>query len=197
MMRRMRVGVVGAGFAVFAAFAQAQSGIEAPTLGFVFDRASAAILPITGVPGAAMYGAPLLTSIDGASVAPSGDLAIVRNSDGVFAVKSLRDATPEWTRLGDGDTFLAAWGKDSGVVWAASAGFSVWTRVLVAGSASWTSTPVNPGLPEGSLVSIDYDETELAKEADEKIRTFQRDAARGVLTRQLLESLANSQEPLH
>ena len=163
MRHKMLGGVVVAGLAVVAAFAQNSSGgIEAPTLGFVYDRASAAILPITGLPGAAMYGTPLLTSIDAASVAPSGDLAIVRNSDGLFAVTSLRDVEPQWNRIGDSGSFLASWGTafSWGVTWTESGGFSLWSRDTgAAGPGSWTRTPLNLGLPEGTVVGLDYDET--------------------------------------
>jgi len=88
--------------------AQGQSGsmLYGPSLGLMFDSASAVIRPILGIPGAATLGAPLNAgfAIGQALVAPGGDfalavakddfrLAIVRGSGGV--VQNLAPAMGE------------------------------------------------------------------------------------------------------
>jgi hypothetical protein len=68
--------------------AQGQSGqsgyaLNGPSLGLMFDSASAAIRPILGIPGAATLGTPLSTgfAIGQAVVAPGGDFALVVAKD--------------------------------------------------------------------------------------------------------------------
>jgi hypothetical protein len=93
--------LTGALLLPLACLAQGQSGqsryaLRGPSLGLMFDPATAVIRPILGIPGAATLGTPLSTgfALGQAVVAPGGDfalvvakddfhLAVVRASDGV------------------------------------------------------------------------------------------------------------------
>ena len=76
--------------------------ISGPSLGLVADRAAGSIRPILGIPGAAMWGAPL--SVDfatvQAAVAPGGDFALVVAKEN-FRVASVRasDGAVQWLAL--------------------------------------------------------------------------------------------------
>jgi hypothetical protein len=65
--------------------AQGQSGstLNGPSLGLMFDSASALIRPILGIPGATTWGAPLSTgfAVGQAAVAPGGDFALAVAKD--------------------------------------------------------------------------------------------------------------------
>ena len=54
----------------------AESQMEGPKLGFVYDQRAAAVRPILGIPGAALLGAPLASELQQAVVSPSQDFAI-------------------------------------------------------------------------------------------------------------------------
>jgi hypothetical protein len=76
--------------------------VSGPALGLVADRAAGSIRPILGIPGAAMWGAPL--SVDFATVqtavAPGGDFALVVAKEN-FRVASVRaaDGAVQWLAL--------------------------------------------------------------------------------------------------
>ena len=54
----------------------AESQMEGPKLGFIFDQRAAAVRPILGIPGASMFGTPLSSDLQQAVVSPSQDFAI-------------------------------------------------------------------------------------------------------------------------
>ena len=54
----------------------AESQIEGPKLGYVYDRQAVAIRPILGIPGSALFGEPITSELRDAVVSPSQDFAI-------------------------------------------------------------------------------------------------------------------------
>ena len=54
----------------------AESQIEGPKLGYIYDRQAAVIRPILGIPGSALFGEPLSSELREALVSPSQDFAI-------------------------------------------------------------------------------------------------------------------------
>jgi hypothetical protein len=63
-----------------------QAQIGGPTLGLLYDNCNRSLRPITGVPGAAYLGAPLLDNLDGAAVGPSGQSALVLRGQAVYLI---------------------------------------------------------------------------------------------------------------
>jgi hypothetical protein len=71
----------------------AESQIEGPKLGFVYDRKAAAVRPILGIPGAALFGDPLPSDLREAVISPSQDFAIgVLGDDSAVGLLSFSDA---------------------------------------------------------------------------------------------------------
>jgi hypothetical protein len=71
--------------------------VEGPKLGFVYDRQAAAVRPILGIPGAALFGDTLATDLKDAVVSPSQNFAIgVTGDDAAVSIYSIREGT---TRL--------------------------------------------------------------------------------------------------
>lgn len=74
----------------------AESQIEGPRLGFVYDPQASAIRPILGIPGSALFGGPIASDLKDAIVSPSQEFAIGVSGDGsavqilVFADAKLR-----------------------------------------------------------------------------------------------------------
>ncbi len=54
----------------------AESQLEGPKLGYMFDRQAAVVRPILGIPGSALFGEPLAIGLRDAVVSPSQDFAI-------------------------------------------------------------------------------------------------------------------------
>jgi hypothetical protein len=71
----------------------AESQIEGPKLGFVYDRQAAAVRPILGIPGSALFGAPLQSQLRDAVVSPLQDFAIgVFGDDSTVGLLNLSEA---------------------------------------------------------------------------------------------------------
>jgi hypothetical protein len=74
----------------------AESQIEGPKLGFAYDRQAAAVRPILGIPGSALFGEPIALDLKNAIVSPSQNFAIGASGDDsavqilVFADAKLR-----------------------------------------------------------------------------------------------------------
>ena len=68
----------------------AESQIEGPRLGYVYDRQVAAVRPILGIPGSALFGQPLSSELREAVVSPSQDFAIgIFGDDSAVGILSL------------------------------------------------------------------------------------------------------------
>ena len=128
--------------------------LQPPTLGLIHDPATSSVRPIAGLPGAAHYAPPILTGITSASIAPTGESAIITNETGLFIITGLKDQ-PTSTQLSlDPSPFQAAWSATSAILWTPAAGFLRYTREGLA-------TPFNPGLPpEAAVAALDYDEAQ-------------------------------------
>ena len=65
-----------------------------PVTGFIFDAPTGVLRPMLGIPGAAYLGAPLVSGVETASVAPDGSAALVVQRDGrLMLCGSLRNGT--------------------------------------------------------------------------------------------------------
>jgi hypothetical protein len=64
----------------------AQSGIQGPVAGYVYDGSAHGLRPILGIPGSSLFGSPVSLGFDAtaAYVAPRQDAALVVASDGTF-----------------------------------------------------------------------------------------------------------------
>ena len=86
----------------------AESQIEGPKLGYMYDRQAAVVRPILGIPGSALFGEPLATELREAVVSPSQDFAIgVFGDDSAVGIlnfageklRLLKGAKPAPTRI--------------------------------------------------------------------------------------------------
>lgn len=140
--------------AISATLAHGQS-LRAPIAGYVHSPATAAVHPITGIPGASILGAPVLTGIQAASLSTDGDAAIAVRGDGLFAITGILSGFPEVQLIApESASHSVSWGTDGAVTWTPSS-----TVLLTRLAKSWTLTPLSLGLPPGPVTAIDYDES--------------------------------------
>lgn len=103
----MKKSVLG-WFAVAASLGAQSARLDGPTVGHLFHEPSNSIRPIQGVPGAAYLGAPVLTGVSRASIAPNGKAALVWREDrlwlallpesGLLAIETTREPDRiEWS----------------------------------------------------------------------------------------------------
>ena len=73
--------------------AQPQGTINGPVAGYVFDKATRALRPVLGLPGASLLGGPInwRYRVDQAFIAPKLDSAVGVTSEGAFRLFRLRD----------------------------------------------------------------------------------------------------------
>ena len=73
--------------------AQPQGTINGPVAGYVFDKATRALRPVLGLPGASLLGSPInwRYRVDQAFIAPKLDSAVGVTSEGAFRLFRLRD----------------------------------------------------------------------------------------------------------
>jgi hypothetical protein len=92
--------------------AQSATQVAGPVSGVVFDRASAALRPMVGVPGASYLGNALLTGVEAAAVSPDGELALAVSEGRLLLVAGLKSLNPSSAVLNAlaGDRF--AWSAD-------------------------------------------------------------------------------------
>ena len=86
----------------------AESQIAGPQLGYMYDRQSAVVRPILGIPGSALFGPPLASELRNAVVSPSQDFAIgIFGDDSTVGILNfasaklslLKGASPAPTRI--------------------------------------------------------------------------------------------------
>ncbi len=92
----------------------AQTNLQGPVSGYVFDAAEGAIRPLMGVPGASYLGEPVVASLDFASIAPSGNLALCGRGGRLFLVRGFESGNTRWLEL-ENDTSVdrMSWAADS------------------------------------------------------------------------------------
>jgi len=97
--------------------ALAGSGLAGPIPGLIFDSATKALRPVLGVPGASHLGDALASSLDWATVAPSGRSA-VGLADGQMCLLRLGTDGVRWISLAEQSVppLRVAWSADSGTV---------------------------------------------------------------------------------
>src|SRR5581483_10057512 len=96
--------------------APAQSGGFAPPgAGFVFSPGARAIRPLVGALGSAHVGAPVVSDVNTASIAPGGKWAFVTTANGAGFLRSLGDAPAVYPADGVIDGVdRVAWSGDAG-----------------------------------------------------------------------------------
>ncbi|MEK7407833.1 MAG: hypothetical protein AAB225_22415 [Acidobacteriota bacterium] len=88
--------------------------LAGPVSGLLYNRVARAVQPMLGVPGGAWLGAPVVSDVDWAVVAPDGRQALVGRGGEACLVRSLPDAAHEGIRLGKTSrAALAAWNLES------------------------------------------------------------------------------------
>ncbi|MEO8128160.1 MAG: hypothetical protein ABI822_13750 [Bryobacteraceae bacterium] len=71
----------------------AESQIEGPRLGYIYDQQASLLRPILGIPGSALFGEPLSSELREAVVSPSQDYALgVSGDDSAVAILDLAGA---------------------------------------------------------------------------------------------------------
>jgi hypothetical protein len=75
--------------------------VGGPVSGFLFDSRAGDIRPLIGVPGASYLGAPLVTGVAMAAIAPNGDTALAIKQDLVYRIDHLREFRPVWTLISE------------------------------------------------------------------------------------------------
>jgi hypothetical protein len=83
-----------------AAFGQT-STIQGPGGGFVFDASTHSVRALIGMPGASYLGAPVVSGVALAAVAPDGKKALVAGADGVELISDLNSPSASRRRLPD------------------------------------------------------------------------------------------------
>jgi len=107
------VGILGL-FCCWSSVAQTTPAWNAPSSGYVYDAAAGEILPVSGYIGAAVAGAPVLSNVTWASLAPNQKSAIVAHSgqvDWIADLLSPNTAIALDRNLAPRQLF---WGADSG-----------------------------------------------------------------------------------
>ena len=110
---------------------------SAPSSGYVYDSAGGQILPVSGYIGAAVAGAPILSNVTWASLAPNGKSAIVAHSGQVELIADLRSPNlsqaldrnfaPRQLFWSSDSNSAAALTQSDEVVWLANLGSSPYT----------------------------------------------------------------------
>ena len=137
--------------ALAAASACAQT-IDSPTAGYLYNKSTAAIHPITGIPGAATLGHSVLAGVESASFSPASDSAVVTKSGAIFLVTAVHSRRPKLEPLADSGTALTAWGRNTAIIYTNS------TFRLLTAQGDLETLAI--GLPaEATINAIDYDET--------------------------------------
>jgi hypothetical protein len=77
----MKLVVALAGWLLILSTSSGLAAISGPVLGFVFDPPTGSIRQINGIPGAAYLGAPVLSGLNFAAVAPNGLSAVLITAD--------------------------------------------------------------------------------------------------------------------
>jgi DNA-binding beta-propeller fold protein YncE len=99
-----------------AGWAQSSAGVAGPVTGFVFEAQSGQILPMMGIPRTAYLGAPVLTGLAAAAVAPDGSAVLAVERGGHLVLDTgLRGPTPAAVSI------PGAIGSVDGFAWAAEA----------------------------------------------------------------------------
>ena len=107
---------------------------SAPSNGFIFDAVSSSIRPISGFVGSATVGAPVITSVAWAAIAPNAQSAIVEQNSKLLwiadlhapgATQDLGWITPARQALWASDSNRVAVLTDAGVRWLTIAGRSL------------------------------------------------------------------------
>ena len=72
----------------------AESQIEGPKLGYMYDRQASLLRPILGIPGSALFGEPLSSDLREAVVSPSQDYAVgVFGDDSAVGILNFAELT--------------------------------------------------------------------------------------------------------
>jgi DNA-binding beta-propeller fold protein YncE len=121
----------------WASIAQTAPTWSAPSSGYVYDSAAGEILPVSGYIGAAIAGAPILSSVTWASLAPNEKSAIVAHSGQVELIADLRspnlgqaldrNLSPRQLFWSNDSSSAVALTQDDEVVWLANLGASPYT----------------------------------------------------------------------
>lgn len=93
----------------------ADSAVQGPVTGFLFDAPARAVRPMVGIPGAAYLGRAVITNADSASVSPNGKIALTMQKGRLIVYSGL--GTVPVTRLPIKGAIVAdivAWAPDSG-----------------------------------------------------------------------------------
>jgi DNA-binding beta-propeller fold protein YncE len=135
---------------------------QVPTAGYVYDPASSALHPVSGIPGASTLGTPLLSGLQSAAYSASADLAIVTKPEGAFLVTGVRSGEPESHLIAPGSgSPLVAWTGPGAIVYFAGS----FTRLAPSRARRQVSygSPemmgLNVPLPPGTVTALDFDET--------------------------------------
>jgi len=141
--------------ALLAPAAFAQFALDAPTGGYLYNPATAALHPIAGLTGASTLASPILSGVQFASYSPSAGFAIIARGERLAAVSNPRSPDPQPLEFGAAaGQVLTSWARRSVAVYSAGA----FTLVSRTGDAIDT-TPLAPGLPPNDVTSIDYDDS--------------------------------------
>jgi hypothetical protein len=112
MLSRMLLVFLGAWAAIYGA----ENPVTGPVTGFIFDAQANAIRPMLGIPGAAYIGAPVVTSVTAAAVAPDGSAALAVRGGALVWYTGLRSGAAAGAvvdgAIGGVDRF--AWAPDAG-----------------------------------------------------------------------------------
>ena len=138
-------------FLTLSAYGWSQN-MTVPTVGSIYNPASAGIHAMPGLSGAASLSDVLVPSLRAASVSADGDAAIVAKDDGTFLVSGISTGSTHFQLISSALTFRTAWANGSAIVYAEGS----WFKVSL-GAGAWMLSPLSPGLPDGSVNALDYD----------------------------------------
>lgn len=130
--------------------------LQGPSSGFVFDAPSRSIRPIVGLQGAAYLGAPAVSDVDFAAIAPDGRSALAVRAGGVNLIRHLDSASPTSEALdpliGAPDRIVWAANSSAAVLYSAATSRLQWLRV--SDSAAAPEAPIDLSFLPGTLTLL-------------------------------------------
>ncbi len=159
MSRCFPVYVPAALLALVASPVQAQTAnFQGPLTGFVFSGASKTVRPLLGLPGATHAASPILTQVDGASIAPGGKWAFITRARHATLFGGLSTLAPVESSLSGliDAVDRIVWNRDGSFAVLYSSSGNLLQRIELSGNQPVADAPVDLS-PWGPVTTLAID----------------------------------------